>query len=121
MARVEEISNETLNISSNENGEIDLAFQNGNSCIKGLEVTDTPSSTNVVCTTYGWSEGLGNKTQIFNGGSKKTSQRKNGIKRMHANLSGTKYAVGMHHKNILSVHALPLSNARPFYLSRGVF
>ena len=88
-----EICKDTLNIPLTGNGKIDAVFQNGSRC-KGVELKDTTSSTNVVCTS-GWSEVLSNKTQIFNGETKKASQRRKSIKRMHANLSGTKYAVGI--------------------------
>ena len=91
-----EVCDGTLNISSNENRQKDAAFGNGSSYINDLDVVDIPSS-NVVCRAYnGWSDGLDNKTQISNGGSTKTPARKKNVKRMHANLSGTKYAVGMY-------------------------
>ena len=89
-----EVCNDTL---SNENGKIDASCQNRSNCVNDLDVTNiSTASTNGVCTSYGWTEGLGKKTEMFNDGSTKTSQRKKNIKRMHANLSGTKYAVGMY-------------------------
>ena len=88
----DEVYNDSL---SNENGKMDASCRNRSTCRNSLDVTNisSTSSTNGVSTSYGWAEGFGNKTEMCNSGSTKTSQRKKNIKRMHANLSGTKYAV----------------------------
>lgn len=78
-----------LNITSNEIDKIGAPFQNGFVC-KG-PVSDT--SANQVTSTV--SKALDNKFEILNGGPKKSSQKRKSVQRMHANLSGTKYAVGM--------------------------
>lgn len=88
--------NDSLIHSSIKNGKIDGTFQTGRHCING-------SRTIVVSTSRGH-EDLDDKTLIRNGETKKTSQRRKNIKRMHANLSGTKYAVGMDEKCTNMLH-----------------
>ena len=76
-------TNDVLNIQSTEKGKINAIFQK-----RELKLEDCSSNTNVVCTSA--------KSEKPNAETiKKTSQRKKNIKRMHANLSGTKYVVGM--------------------------
>ena len=90
------VINDSLIHSSIKNGEIDGTFQTGRHCING--------SRTIVVSTSGRHEDLADKTQIRNGKTTKTSQRRKNIKRMHANLSGTKYAVGMDEKYTNMLH-----------------
>ena len=75
----------------NDNDKINGTFQNGRYSISDSKTIVVGSSRGV--------QNLADKTQIRNGETTKTSQKRRNVKRMHANLSGTKYAVGMD-KNI---------------------